>query len=147
MNKILLKNWVNKFWLNFYVCNINQSFANKQTILVKILLFSHSGSYRIQKFFLLPNLGGRKYFSLFHGASTLKSISLVLLINYLNLIKESIQKQVNKKKIKDHQNWSEDISLNLWKKRNNRCKFNSRIKGKIRCKIRKQVQRKYKWKK
>ena len=40
--------------------------------------FSHSRSYRIQIFFLSVNRDGQKYFSVFNGPSTLKSISPAL---------------------------------------------------------------------
>ena len=47
----------------------------------KYCCFSHSRVSRIQKFFLSANHGGRQYFSVFHGPSTLKSISPALEIN------------------------------------------------------------------
>ena len=45
---------------------------------VKILLFQPSRAFRIRKFFLSANHGGRQYFSVFHGPPTLKSISPAL---------------------------------------------------------------------
>ena len=44
----------------------------------KCYCFSHSRASRIQNFFLSPNHGGRLYLSVFHGPSTLKSISPAL---------------------------------------------------------------------
>ena len=44
----------------------------------KYYCFSHSRAFRIRKFFLSANHGGRQYFSVFHGPPTLKSISPVL---------------------------------------------------------------------
>ena len=44
----------------------------------KCYCFSHSRVSRIQNFFLSANHGGRQYFSLFHGPTTLKPISLAL---------------------------------------------------------------------
>ena len=48
----------------------------------KCYCFSHSRASRIQKFFLTANHGGRYYFSVFHGPSTLRSISPALLSIY-----------------------------------------------------------------
>ena len=44
----------------------------------KLYCLSHSRASRIQTFFLSDNHGGRQYFSVFHGPSTLKSISPTL---------------------------------------------------------------------
>ena len=44
----------------------------------KLYCLSHSRASRIQKCFLSANHGGRQYFSVFHGPSTLKSISAAL---------------------------------------------------------------------
>ena len=46
---------------------------------LKYYCFNHSGASRIRKFFLSANHGGRQYFSVFHGSSTLKSISPALI--------------------------------------------------------------------
>ena len=58
---------------------------------LKCYYFSHSRASRIQKFFFSDNHGGQQYFSMFHGPSTLKSISGALIriknlesIKYLN---------------------------------------------------------------
>ena len=48
---------------------------------LKCYCFSHSRAFRIQKFFLSANHGGRQYFPLFHGPSTLRSISPTLNLN------------------------------------------------------------------
>ena len=45
---------------------------------LKCYCFSHSTESRIQNFFLSANHGDRPYFSVFHGPSTLKSISPAL---------------------------------------------------------------------
>ena len=44
----------------------------------KLYCLRYSRASRIQKFFLWANHGGRQYFSVFHGPSTLKSISSAL---------------------------------------------------------------------
>ena len=46
---------------------------------IKGYYFSHSRAPRIQKLFLPAKQGGRQYFPVFLGPSTLKSISLALL--------------------------------------------------------------------
>ena len=48
----------------------------------KCYCFSHSRASRVQSFFWLANHGGRQYLSMFHGSSTLKSISPALLGNH-----------------------------------------------------------------
>ena len=44
----------------------------------KCYCFSHSRAHRIQKCFLSSNHGDWQYFSVFHGSSTFKSISMVM---------------------------------------------------------------------
>ena len=46
----------------------------------KLYCLSHSRVSRIQKKFLSANHGGRQYFSVFHGPSSLKSISPALFL-------------------------------------------------------------------
>ena len=48
-------------------------------------MFAGSRVSRIQKFFFSANHGGQQYFSVFHGPSTLKSISPVLPLMSYNL--------------------------------------------------------------
>ena len=57
---------------------------NKETIKrlsprSKYYCFSDSRASRIRKFYLSANLGGRQYFSVFHGPPTLKSILSALI--------------------------------------------------------------------
>ena len=50
----------------------------------KCYSFSHPRASRIQKIFLSANHGDRQYFSVFHGPSTFKSISSVVILLGIN---------------------------------------------------------------